>query len=32
MADEFELDIDDLERRMDGAMASLRHEFGTLRT
>ncbi len=32
MSDEFELDIDDLERRMDGAMASLRHEFGTLRT
>ena len=32
MADEFELDIDDLERRMDGAMAALRHEFGTLRT
>ncbi|MGH1329438.1 MAG: ribosome recycling factor [Paracoccaceae bacterium] len=32
MADDFELDIDDLERRMDGAMASLRTEFASLRT
>lgn len=33
MADEdFELDVDDLERRMDGAMTSLRSEFLTLRT
>jgi len=32
MSDDFELDTDDLERRMDGAMASLKHEFGTLRT
>ena len=32
MADEFELDLDDLERRMDGALASLRQEFLTLRT
>lgn len=32
MADDFELDIDDLERRMDGAMAALRQEFLTLRT
>ncbi|MEM9434054.1 MAG: ribosome recycling factor [Pseudomonadota bacterium] len=32
MADDFELDIDDLQRRMDGAMASLRQEFGSLRT
>lgn len=32
MADEFELDTDDLERRMKGAMDALRHEFGTLRT
>lgn len=33
MADEdFELDVDDLERRMDGAMTSLRNEFLTLRT
>lgn len=32
MAEEFEIDTDDLERRMKGAMDSLRHEFGTLRT
>ena len=32
MADEFDLDIDDLERRMDGALSSLRQEFLTLRT
>ncbi len=32
MADDFELDIDDLQRRMDGAMSALRHEFATLRT
>ena len=32
MADEFELDTDDIERRMDGAMASLRTEFASLRT
>lgn len=32
MADEFELDIDDLSRRMDGAMTALRHEFASLRT
>ncbi|MEC9197089.1 MAG: ribosome recycling factor, partial [Pseudomonadota bacterium] len=33
MADEeFELDLDDLTRRMDGAMASLRTEFASLRT
>lgn len=32
MADDFELDTDDLERRMDGAMASLRVEFASLRT
>ena len=32
MADDFELDIGDLERRMDGAMASLRQEFASLRT
>ena len=32
MADEIEIDLDDLERRMDGAMASLRQEFLTLRT
>ncbi|KAJ56878.1 ribosome-recycling factor [Actibacterium mucosum KCTC 23349] len=33
MADEeFELDLDDLQRRMDGAMGSLRTEFASLRT
>ena len=32
MSDELGIDIDDLERRMDGAMASLRSEFGSLRT
>ena len=33
MADEdFEIDLDDLQRRMDGAMASLRSEFSSLRT
>ena len=32
MADDIEIDMDALARRMDGAMASLRHEFGSLRT
>ena len=32
MAEDIEIDIDDLERRMDGAMTSLRQEFLTLRT
>ena len=32
MSDEFILDTDDLERRMQGAMASLRTEFASLRT
>jgi len=32
VADDFELDIDDLQRRMDGAMTALRHEFASLRT
>jgi len=32
MADDFELDTKDLERRMDGAMNSLRTEFASLRT
>jgi ribosome recycling factor len=32
MSDEFELDTDDLKRRMDGAMANLRSEFASLRT
>ncbi|MEJ6398201.1 ribosome recycling factor [Yoonia sp. 208BN28-4] len=32
MSDEFELDTDDLGRRMDGAIANLRTEFASLRT
>ena len=32
MSDEFELDTDDLTRRMDGAIAALRTEFASLRT
>ncbi len=32
MSDEIEIDTDDLERRMKGAMESLRHEFASLRT
>ncbi len=32
MSDELEIDIDDLKRRMDGAMGALRSEFGSLRT
>lgn len=32
MADDFELDTDDLSRRMDGAMTALKQEFLTLRT
>ncbi len=32
MSDDFMLDTDDLERRMDGAHTALRAEFGTLRT
>jgi len=32
MADDFELDTGDLERRMDGAMAALKTEFASLRT
>lgn len=32
MSDEFMLDTDDLERRMEGAMASLKTEFASLRT
>jgi len=32
MSDDFELDTDGLEKRMDGALAALRHEFGSLRT
>ncbi len=32
MSDEFELDADDLSRRMDGAIANLRTELASLRT
>ena len=32
MSDEIEIDVDDLSRRMDGALASLRTEFASLRT
>ncbi|MFV0410218.1 MAG: ribosome recycling factor, partial [Paracoccus sp. (in: a-proteobacteria)] len=32
MSDDIEIDIDDLERRMNGAMDALRHEFSSLRT
>jgi ribosome recycling factor len=32
MTEEIEIDTDDLSRRMDGALQSLRHEFSTLRT
>ncbi|MDP5327015.1 MAG: ribosome recycling factor [Paracoccaceae bacterium] len=32
MSDDIEIDIDDLQRRMDGAIASLRQEFASLRT
>jgi len=32
MSDDIEIDIDDLQRRMDGALNSLRTEFASLRT
>jgi ribosome recycling factor len=32
MSDDLDIDLDDLERRMEGAMASLRTEFASLRT
>ncbi len=32
MSEELEIDLDDLKRRMDGAIAALRTEFGSLRT
>ena len=32
MSDDLEIDIDDLTRRMDGALAALKHEFASLRT
>ncbi len=32
MSDDIEIDLDDLERRMDGALGALRTEFASLRT
>ena len=32
MADDLDIDLDAIQRRMDGAMTSLRTEFGSLRT
>lgn len=32
MSDDIEIDLDDLERRMDGALTSLKTDFGSLRT
>ena len=32
MSDDIEIDTDDLDRRMDGALVALRQEFATLRT
>lgn len=32
MADDFDIDMDDLERRMNGAMSALKTEFASLRT
>ncbi|OCX67095.1 ribosome recycling factor [Thioclava sp. SK-1] len=32
MADEIEIDVDGIERRMDGALSALKHEFASLRT
>lgn len=32
MADDIDIDLDDIERRMDGALTALRQEFLTLRT
>ena len=32
MSDDIDIDTDDLERRMKGAMDALRHEFASLRT
>ncbi len=32
MSDDIEIDLDDLERRMDGALTSLRSDFSSLRT
>ena len=30
--DDQEIDLDDIERRMEGALSALRHEFASLRT
>ncbi len=32
MSDDFDIDVDDLNRRMEGAITSLKHEFASLRT
>ena len=32
MSEDIDIDIDELSRRMDGAMAALRHDFSSLRT
>lgn len=32
MADDIEIDLDAIQRRMDGAMTALKHEFASLRT
>ena len=32
MSDEIEIDVDDLERRMDGALTSLKQDYASLRT
>ena len=32
MSDDFLIDVDDLKRRMDGAMSALKSEFASLRT
>ena len=32
MSDDLEIDIDDLERRMEGAMSAIKNEFASLRT
>jgi len=32
MSDDFDIDVDDLNRRMEGAVTSLKHEFASLRT
>ncbi|MDG1973341.1 MAG: ribosome recycling factor, partial [Paracoccaceae bacterium] len=32
MSDDIEIDLDDLEKRMSGALTSMRNEFQSLRT